>query len=184
MAAPGPQPTNDLLFEDQVVRRAFKRLVIYFFILYLICYLDRVNIGFAALSMNRELRLTATMFGIATAMFNVGYALCEIPSNMLLTRYGARRWLTRIMVTWGLASTATMFASGAISLYTMRLILGIAEAGLFPGIVLYMTYWFPAAYRARATAIFMMGQPFAIAIGSSMSGLIMDHTHGVLGIGG
>ena len=134
--------------------------------------------------MNKELRLTAAMFGFANTIFYAGYALCEIPSNILLARFGARKWIARILITWGLASSACMFALGAHSLYALRLIVGIAEAGFMPGIFLYLTYWFPPTHRARATSLFLFAQPATIAIGAFLSGLILDHAHGFWGISG
>jgi MFS transporter, ACS family, 4-hydroxyphenylacetate permease len=160
--------------EEMIVRKVFRRLIPLLFVLYVFAYLDRINIGFAALSMNRELGLSATMFGVANTIFYLGYLLCEVPSNLLLVRFGARRWIPRIMITWGLASTATMFAVGPNSLYAIRLIVGIAEAGFLPGILLYLTYWFPGTWRARATGVFMVAQPVTIAFGATLSGLILQ----------
>ena len=175
---------SDPALEDQVLRRAYKRLVTFVFILFVIAFLDRTNIAFAALTMNKELKLTATAFGMAQTIFYAGYFVCEIPSTMLLAKFGARKWIARIMVTWGIASALTMFASGANSLYAFRLIVGIAEAGFLPGILLFLTYWFPPSYRARATALLMVGQPVTIMLGSPVSGLILQHVNGVWGIAG
>lgn len=168
---------------DAAYRTVFRRVVWYLFVLYICAYLDRINIGFAALAMNRDLGLTPTTFGAANTIFYLGYMLFEVPSNLLLARFGARTWLARIMITWGIASTATAFATGESSLYGLRLLVGIAEAGFVPGVLLYLTYWFPQAYRARANGIFMIGQPVAIAIGSIVSGYIM-RMDGVLGVAG
>jgi len=168
---------------DLVVRKVFWRLIPFLFVLYVLSYLDRINIGFAALSMNQELGLSRTMFGLANTIFYVSYVLCEVPSNLLLVRYGAHHWIPRIMVTWGLASAATMFATGPNSLYGLRLLVGIAEAGFLPGVLLYLTFWFPLRWRARATAIFMVAQPVTIAFGSTLSGFILD-MHGWLGLSG
>ncbi|WP_024507712.1 MFS transporter [Bradyrhizobium sp. ARR65] len=168
---------------EQVIRRVFWHLVPFLFVLYVVSYLDRINIGFAALSMNKELGLTPTTFGFANTVFYIGYVLCEVPSNLLLVRYGAHRWIPRIMVSWGLASAATMFAAGPHSLYWIRFLVGVAEAGFLPGILLYMTYWLPPAWRARATAIFMVAQPVTIAFGATLSGFILD-MHGILGLSG
>ena len=163
----GVSATHD---DDAVVRKAFRRLIPLLFVLYVFAYLDRINIGFAALSMNKELGLSPTMFGMANTIFYLGYLLCEVPSNLLLARFGARRWLARIMITWGIASSATMFATGAYSLYAIRLLVGIAEAGFLPGVLLYLTYWFPRTWSARATGVFMIAQPVTIAFGSTLSG--------------
>ena len=179
-----PQLAPDVAFEDQVIRKAFRHLMSFVFILMIIAYLDRINIGFAALSMNKELKLTAAMFGFANTVFYAGYVLCEIPSNMMLARFGARKWIARILITWGLASSACMFAAGAHSLYALRLIVGIAEAGFMPGIFLYLTYWFPPTHRARATSLFLFAQPATIALGAFLSGFILDHAHGFEGISG
>jgi ACS family 4-hydroxyphenylacetate permease-like MFS transporter len=170
--------------EDQALRKAFRYLIPFLFVMFIFSYLDRINVGFAALSMNKDLKLTATMFGLANTFFYLGYALCEVPSNMLLAKYGARKWLARIMITWGLASAATMFAVNANSLYTIRLLVGIAEAGFMPGILLYLTYWFPPTYRARAIAVFLAAQPVTIALGSPISGFILDHSNQLLGLVG
>jgi len=174
----------DVAYEDQVLKKVFRRLMPFLFVLMVIAYLDRVNIGFAALSMNKELRLTATMYGLANSIFYAGYAACEIPSNMALAKFGARRWIGRILITWGIAASACMFVAGAHSLYTLRLLLGIAEAGFMPGILLYLTYWFPPTFRARATALFLLAQPLTLAVGSSVSGVILDHSQGWLGLAG
>jgi len=179
-----PEPATDLAFEEQAIKKAFRRLITFLFILCIFAQLDRANIGFAALSMNKDLRLTATMFGFANTIFYIGYFLCEIPSNMMLAKYGPRRWIARILITWGIASTATMFATNSTSLYGFRLLLGIAEAGFIPGTFLYLTYWFPASYRARATGLFLIAQPVTMAIGSSVSGLILQHGNGFLGLSG
>ena len=174
---------DDAVQSEQVIRKVFWRIVPFLFVLYVISYLDRINIGFAALTMNKELGLTPTTFGLANSVFYIGYVLCEIPSNLLLVRYGAHRWIPRIMVTWGIASAATMLASGATSLYIIRLLVGVAEAGFLPGILLYMTYWFPSHWRARATSIFMIAQPVTIAFGATVSGMILG-MDGFLGLSG
>lgn len=164
-------------------QKVFRHVVWYLFVLYICAYLDRINIGFAALAMNRDLGLTSTTFGVANTIFYVGYMVFEVPSNLALARFGARTWLARIMITWGIASTATAFASGATSLYGLRLLVGIAEAGFVPGVLLYLTYWFPLAYRARANGVFMVAQPLSIAFGSILSGYIMK-MDGALGVAG
>ncbi len=169
---------------DEVVSKVSKRLLWFLLILYVVAHLDRINIGFAALSMNRDLLLTATAFGLATSIFNIAYFLCEIPSNLALAKFGAKIWIPRIMITWGIASAAMMLATGARSLYFFRLLVGAAEAGFVPGVVLYLTYWFPQSYRARATGVFMVAQPIAIAVGAPISGLILDKTNGFYGIAG
>jgi ACS family 4-hydroxyphenylacetate permease-like MFS transporter len=124
--------------------------------------------------MNRDLRLTATQFGAANTIFYLGYILCEIPSNLMLARFGARIWLPRIMITWGVASAATMFASSAHGLYAIRALVGVAEGGFLPGVLLYLTLWFPKAHRAKANALFMIAQPLTIATGAFLSGFILS----------
>ncbi|MGH9388243.1 MAG: MFS transporter, partial [Vicinamibacteria bacterium] len=169
---------------ESVVRKVSRRLIPFLFLLYVFSYLDRINIAFAALSMNRDLGLTATMFGIANTIFYVGYFLFEIPSNLMLARFGARVWIPRIMITWGIASTATMFAVTPAGLYLIRFLVGVAEAGFVPGILLYLTYWFPQSHRARANADFMLAMPVTIAFGASISGLILQWGDGFLGLAG
>ena len=152
-------------------------------VLYFIAYLDRVNIGFAALTMNDDVGLSAAAFGFGAGIFFIGYFLFEVPSNLILHRVGARIWIARIMVTWGLISGAMAFVQGPTSFYILRFLLGAAEAGFFPGIILYLSYWFPARHRAGVTAMFMAAVPISIAIGSPISGalLLMD---GFLGLKG
>jgi ACS family 4-hydroxyphenylacetate permease-like MFS transporter len=168
---------------DPVVRKVFRRLMWFLFVLLVVAFIDRINIGFAALTMNRDLGLSAAAFGASITVFYAAYALCEIPSNLALARFGARVWIARIMITWGLASAATAFAVGMWSLYGLRLLVGVAEAGFQPGMFLYITYWFPQAYRARANAVFIMGAPVTIAIASTMSGFILG-MDGFLGLAG
>jgi len=175
---------SEAFLEEQVMRKCIRRLVSFLFILFIFSYLDRINIGFAALQMNRELKLSAIMFGFSNTIFYIGYALCEIPSNICLRRFGARVWMARILITWGLASTATMFAIGPKSLYSVRLLVGIFEAGFLPGLFLYLTYWFPPTFRARATALVMIAQPVTNIIGASASGVIMQHMQGMMGLSG
>jgi ACS family 4-hydroxyphenylacetate permease-like MFS transporter len=168
---------------EEAYRKIFRRVVWYLFVLYICAYLDRINIGFAALAMNRDLGLTPVTFGIANTIFYLGYLVFEVPSNLMLARFGARTWLARIMITWGIASTATALAAGETSLYVLRLLVGIAEAGFVPGVLLYLTYWFPQAYRARANALFMVAQPVSIAFGSILSGYLL-RMDGILGLAG
>ena len=154
-------------------------------LLYFINYLDRVNISFAGPNgMNAELGMTATMFGFASGIFFFGYLLLEIPSNIALHRFGGRRWLARIMVTWGIISTAIAFVPSAPVLVALRFLLGVAEAGFFPGIILYLTFWFPARQRSRAVSLFMVAVPMSTAIGSTLSALVIDWGHGVFGLAG
>jgi MFS transporter, ACS family, 4-hydroxyphenylacetate permease len=169
--------------EGAVARKVYRHLTWFLVLLFVASYLDRINMSFAALSMNADLGLSATMFGLANAIFYAAYVLAEIPSNMMMPRFGAKIWLPRIMITWGVASSATMLAHGPTSLYILRALVGLAEAGFMPGILLYMTYWFPASYRARASTLFIMAQPITILFGSSISGLVL-HMDGLLGLAG
>ena len=167
------------------VRRAGKRLVPLLMLMYFVNYLDRVNIGFAGPNgMNEELGLSATLFGIAAGVFFIGYLLLEVPSNLMLHRFGARRWIARILVTWGIVATAMAFAPNATVLIVLRFLLGVAEAGFFPGIILYLTYWFPASHRTRMTALFMTAIPISTALGSVVSTLIIQNWHGLFGLSG
>ena len=169
--------------EKRVISKLTRRIVPFIMLLYFIAYLDRVNIGFAALTMNEDIGLSATAFGFAAGVFFIGYFLFEVPSNLILHRVGARIWIARIMVTWGIISGAMAFVQGPISLYILRFLLGAAEAGFFPGIILYLSYWFPARHRAGVTAFFMAAVPISIAIGSPISGALLT-MDGILGLRG
>jgi D-galactonate transporter len=149
-----------------------------------VAYLDRVNVGFAALTMNKDLGFTAEMFGFGAGIFFFGYFIFEVPSNLLLEKFGARMWIARIMISWGVVSTAMAFIVGPYSFYVMRFLLGVAEAGFFPGIILYLTYWFTAAERARWVGMFMAAIPLSSVIGGPISGWILDHMNGVEGLKG
>ncbi len=168
----------------RIIAKVGRRLIPFLFILYIINYLDRINIGFAALSMNKDLGLSATAFGFASTIFYIGYVACEVPSNLLMVRYGARVWLARILVSWGIASAATMLVFDSSSLYLARFLVGVMEAGFVPGVLLYLSYWFPASHRARANAFLMMAQPVAMAVGSGVSGLILENAHGLFAVQG
>lgn len=170
---------------SRVVRKVALRLVPYLCLLYFVNYLDRVNIGFAGPNgMREELQLTATAFGFASGIFFVGYLLLEVPSNLALHRFGARRWIARIMVTWGVLATAMAFVPNGSVLILLRFLLGVAEAGFFPGIILYLTYWFPASERARVVALFMAAVPISSALGATTSGLLIEAGDGWLGLSG
>jgi MFS family permease len=176
--------TDDRLVSSGV-RRAGRRLVPLLILLYFVNYLDRVNIGFAGPNgMNQELGMSATHFGVAAGVFFIGYLLLEVPSNLMLHRFGARRWIARILVTWGIIATIMAFAPNATVLIVLRFLLGVAEAGFFPGIILYLTYWFPAAQRARTTAWFMTAIPVSSALGAVVSSLIIEHGDGLFGLSG
>lgn len=159
--------------EQQVIRKVSRHLLGFLFLLFVFSFLDRINIGFAGLTMMQDLGLSGAQFGFATTLFYIAYIAFSIPSNLVLARIGARRWIAAIMVAWGLASTATMFASSPASLYVLRILVGVTEAGFLPGMLLYLTFWFPSAYRARANALFMIAMPVTAAIGSALSGLVL-----------
>jgi ACS family tartrate transporter-like MFS transporter len=170
--------------EQAVMRKVARRLLPFLFLLYLLNILDRSNVAMASLEMRKQLQLSEADYGLGAGIFYVGYVLFEIPSNLILHRTGARRWIARIMVSWGLVSTATMFVQGPWSLYTVRFLLGVAEAGFFPGMILYLSYWFPARERVRAVALFMTASPLAGVLGNVLSGAIMDYLDGVFGLAG
>jgi ACS family tartrate transporter-like MFS transporter len=169
--------------ESVVIRKLSRRLVWFLMLLFFFCVLDRVNIGFAALSMNRDLGLTAQAFGVGAAMFSVGYLLFEVPSNLILHKVGARRWIARIMITWGVVSMATVLCRGPNTFYLLRFLLGVAEAGFFPGVILYLSYWFPAAHRARFNALFLLAIPLSQTLAAAISGVLLE-LDGVLGLAG
>jgi ACS family tartrate transporter-like MFS transporter len=162
------------LNEEAVYRKVELRLVPFMMLLYLVAFLDRVNVGFAALTMNKDLGLTPTVFGWGAGIFFFGYFIFEVPSNVILERVGARKWIARIMVTWGIVSVAMVFTQGPISFYVLRFLLGVAEAGFLPGMIFYLTYWFPSARRARITGLFMAAVPLASAVGAPISGVIVS----------
>ncbi|MBD9655319.1 MFS transporter [Pseudomonas sp. PDM12] len=159
--------------ERATMRRVAWRILPFLIVCYLIAIIDRGNIGMASLQMNDDLGLSARVFGFASSLFFFAYFLVEVPSNLAMQKFGARIWIARIMVTWGLISAGTAFVVGPYSLYVMRFLLGAAEAGFFPGVLLYLTYWLPSAYRARMVAIFMVAIPAANFIGSPLSGLLL-----------
>ena len=161
--------------ESRVATKVYRRLMWFLMVLFICSYLDRINVNYAALRMNADLGITSTMFGIANSAFYISYLLAEIPSNMLLARFGARVWIPRIMITWGVASAATIFAVGPHSLYSLRALVGLAEAGFLPGVLLYMTYWFPQSFRGRAASMLIIAQPITQAFGASLSGIILDY---------
>src|SRR5580692_3718973 len=159
--------------ETTTLAKVTKRLVPFLILCYFIAYLDRVNVGFAALTMNQDLGLSQTAFGFGAGIFFLAYFVFEVPSNLFLARFGARRWIARIMFTWGIMSGAMAFIGGETGFYVVRLLLGAAEAGFFPGIFFYLTLWFPAAYRARIVGYFMAAIPLSSVIGSPVSGYIL-----------
>ncbi len=163
--------------------RVRRRLIPFLFLLYVVAYLDRVNVGFAALDMNRDLGFSAAVYGLGSGIFFVSYTLLEVPSNLMLARVGAGVWIARIMLTWGLVSAAMAFVWDATTFYVLRFLLGAAEAGFFPGIIYYLTQWFPARERARAVALFMTGTAIAGVVGGPLSSglLLLDGAWGLRG---
>src|SRR5438045_1932350 len=168
---------------DRVFNKVAWRLLPVLTIAYVFNYLDRNNIGFAALTMNREIGLTATQFGNGAGILFLGYCFLEVPSNMILYRVGARVWLARIMISWGLISAATIFVKGAWSYYLLRFLLGAAEACYFPGVAFYLGHWFPTQYRTRAIAWFMVAIPISSVIGGALSGALLQ-MNGIFGLSG
>src|SRR5688572_14149448 len=166
------------------MRRVAWRLLPFLLLLYIVSWLDRVNVGFAKLQMNSDLGLSETAYGLGAGIFFIAYALCEIPSNLLLVRFGARIWIARIMITWGLIASGMMFVQGEWSFYAMRLLLGAAEAGFLPGIIYYLCHWFPREQRARAISWFMIGIPLSVVFGGPLSGWLLEEFDGHLGLQG
>jgi MFS family permease len=169
---------------EAAYRKVDLRLLPLLFVCYILAYLDRVNVGFAKLQMSADLGLGDAAFALGAGLFFIGYFFCEVPSNLALRRFGARRWIARIMMTWGLVSAATMFVTSETSFYVLRFVLGLAEAGFFPGVIYYLTLWYPAGRRASRIAMFMAAVPLAGVIGNPVSGLIMDSLSGVGGLAG
>lgn len=164
-------------FEERTMKKVMYRLIPFLWILYIIAYIDRVNISYAALEMNADLAITAEMYGILSGTFFIAYFLFEVPSNLLMQRYGARIWLARIMITWGLVVVITGFAQSVWQLYILRFLLGAAEAGFFPGVMYYLTYWFRNQELGRAYSWFLISLPAATLIGAPVSTWIIDHIH-------
>jgi MFS family permease len=161
-----------------------RRIVPFLFLAFVVAYIDRVNVSFAKLQMLSDLSLSETVYGAGAGIFFLGYFIFEVPSNLILHRVGARRWIARIMVSWAIVSSLTVFVSGATSFYVLRFLLGVAEAGFFPGVVLYLSNWFPAQRRSQIIALFMAAIPVSGAIGGPLSGWLMAHFAGVYGIAG
>ena len=178
-AAPGIKSE----IETSTIRAISWRLIPFLVLAYFFSYLDRVNLGFAALTMNADLKFTPLVFAWGAGIFFIGYFIFEVPSNLALEKFGARRWIARIMVTWGMISAAMAIVSGETSFYVLRFLLGVAEAGFFPGIILYLTYWYPAEYRARFLAAFAIAVPVSTVIGAPISGLLLG-LDGMMGLKG
>jgi MFS transporter, ACS family, tartrate transporter len=169
--------------ERQTIARVGRRLLPMLIACYFVAYLDRVNVGFASLTMNKALGFSSAVYGFGGGIFFLGYFIFEVPSNLLLSKIGARRWIARILVTWGIISGCMALVTGPWSFYTLRFLLGIAEAGFFPGIVLYLTWWFPSYYRSRILGVFMAAIPISGILGSLVSGVLLD-LDGWIGIAG
>jgi MFS transporter, ACS family, tartrate transporter len=177
------RPTGSVTDEQAVMSKVFRRLLPVLMICYFIAFLDRVNVGFAATMLNRDLGFSASVYGFGAGIFFISYFLFEVPSNLALHRFGARKWIARIMITWGIIAGATAWVVGPNSFYGVRFLLGAAEAGFFPGVVYYITLWLPSAYRARMIGIFYVASPVAIALGALISAplLWLDGTLGIAG---
>jgi MFS transporter, ACS family, tartrate transporter len=171
---PALAPTD---IEARTMRKLRTRIIPFVFVLFVVNFLDRANIAFAALTMNKELAITSQQYGFVAGIFFLGYFIFEIPSNLMLHKLGARIWIARILISWGIVAMLTGFVKAAIHLYVVRFLLGVAEAGFFPGIVLYLTYWFRQRQLAHAIALFCAANPVANIVGSPLSGVILDHVH-------
>jgi D-galactonate transporter len=171
-------------FEIATYQKVFRRVVPFLFVCYIVAFLDRVNVGFAKLQMAADLHFSDAIYGFGAGIFFIGYFVFEVPSNVLLERVGARLWIARIMITWGVLSSAFMFVHSELWFYALRFLLGAAEAGFFPGIILYLTYWFPASRRARMTALFMTAIAISNVVGSPISGAILQYMDGWNGLRG
>ena len=167
----------------RALAKAALRLIPFMFLLYIVAFLDRVNVGYAALQMNEDLGFSDAVYGLGAGIFFIGYLLFEVPSNLILERVGARVWIARIMITWGIISSAMFLVQGPVSFYVLRFLLGVAEAGFFPGMILYLTYWFPARERAKMVALFMTAVAIAGVIGGPLSGWLLTFD-GVFGLEG
>jgi len=169
--------------QTRVLRKITWRIVPFIMLLYFVAFIDRVNIGFASLTMNKDIGLSPAVYGFGAGIFFWGYFLFEVPSNIILHKIGARIWIARVMITWGLVSAAMAFVQGPTGFYVLRFLLGVAEAGFFPGIILYLSYWFPARQRAAVTALFMAAAPLSTVLGSPISGALLE-MDGLLGFKG
>ena len=176
-------PQHEGPVEAATMRRVTLRIVPFLMFCYFIAFVDRVNAGFAALQMNKDLGLSDAAFGLGGGLFFIAYVLCEVPSNLAMQKVGAKLWLARIMITWGLVSACMAIVVGPWSFYLVRILLGAAEAGFFPGVILYLTYWFPSEYRGRIVAIFMVAIPLSSFLGSPISAALLG-TDGMLGLHG
>jgi len=179
-----PLSTATSTFEESIYRKVGWRLIPFLFLCYIVAYLDRVNVGFAKLQMLTDLKLSETIYGIGAGIFFVGYFIFEVPSNVILHKVGARVWIARIMISWGVLSACMMFITSPTWFYVVRFLLGSAEAGFFPGVILYLTYWYPAERRARMTALFMTAIAISGVVGGPLSGWILNSLSGANGWAG
>ena len=170
--------------DDSIYEKVTRRIVPLLFMCYVVAYLDRVNVGFAKIQMLADLKFSETVYGLGAGIFFLGYFLFEVPSNILLHRVGARLWIARVMITWSIVSAATLFVKTPTMFYALRFVLGLAEAGLFPGVILYLTYWYPAQRRASILALFITGIPIAGVVGAPLSGWIMNSVSGARHLAG
>ena len=170
--------------EKAVYRKVTRRLIPFLFLCYILSYVDRVNVGFAKLQMQQDLGMSDTVFGAGMGIFFIGYFILEVPSNLMLQRVGARRWIGPIMIVWGVVSSVSMFARTALMFYVLRFLLGVVESGFFPGVVLYLTFWYPRAHRAKMVAAFMSAIALSGAFGGPVSGWIMSRTADLGGLAG
>jgi ACS family tartrate transporter-like MFS transporter len=180
---PSPEERFSPAFQRRTILKVSRRLLPLIVVAYLVAYIDRTNVAFAALTMNQDVGLSPYIYGLGAGIFFLGYALFEVPSNMVLERVGARRWIARIMITWGIISGMMALTVGPASFLTLRFLLGVAEAGFFPGIIFYLSCWFPAAYRARVISTLFIAVPVSNAVASVLSGAILE-MNGVLGLHG
>jgi ACS family tartrate transporter-like MFS transporter len=169
--------------EQSTLKKVTRRIIPFVGLLYFAAFIDRTNVGFAALQMNRDLGFSAYVYGLGAGIFFAGYCLFEVPSNLILHRFGARRWIARIMITWGILAGAMAFVATPMEFYLVRFLLGVAEAGFFPGIIYYLTHWVPASHRAKLVAAFMTAIPISTAVGGPISGAILS-MDGLLGFSG
>jgi MFS family permease len=172
------------VIDDSIYEKVTRRIVPLLFMCYVVAYLDRVNVGFAKIQMLADLKFSETVYGLGAGIFFLGYFLFEVPSNILLHRVGARLWIARVMITWSIVSAATLFVKTPTMFYALRFLLGLAEAGLFPGVILYLTYWYPARRRANILALFITGIPVAGFVGAPLSGWIMNSVSGAHNLAG
>jgi MFS family permease len=167
------------IVESTVYKKITWRLMPFLFACYVLAYVDRVNVGFAKLRMQQALEMSDSIYGFGSGIFFIGYFLFEVPANMILQRIGARLWLGPIMIAWGVVSTCTLFVQGAKSFYVFRFLLGIVESGFFPGVILYLTYWYTGKHRAQMMAIFMSAVPISGIFAGPLSGWILDRMTGI-----